>query len=249
MGVENPENIARPSFEGVLIKGRYLIERELGRGGVGVVYLARDQQLHSKQVVIKALQDKSYQNAWFLKKFHQEIEALSRLDHPGIVTVSDAGEMPDGKPFYVMQYVEGTTLRSYLKPEGMEPQRAAQIIQQVGQALSAAHARGILHLDLKPSNIMVQDSEEGEVRARLIDFGVAKIRDPQFTGESEKTGLGGTLDYMAPEQIKGMPAASSDIFALGVIAYEMLTGRRLFRAASTGGPLSASKDQILSETS
>ena len=95
----SPEQTPRPSFEGILIKGRYLIERELGSGGVGVVYLAIDQQLHSKKVVIKALQDKSYQNAWFLKKFHQEIEALSRLDHPGIVTVSDAGELPDGKPF------------------------------------------------------------------------------------------------------------------------------------------------------
>src|SRR5215470_4233135 len=101
-------------------KGRYLIERELGRGGIGVVYLAKDLQLHGRPVVIKVLLDESGENPWLIKKFHQEVEALSRLDHPGIVQVIDSGETPDGKPFLVMQFIKGRDLRSLLSPEGMD---------------------------------------------------------------------------------------------------------------------------------
>src|SRR4051812_21918125 len=119
------ENINTPPEEddpylGTVLNSRYLIEKELGRGGIGVVYLARDKQLLSKPVVIKVLLDKSTQNEWIRRKFNQEIEALIRIDHPGIVGVLDAGDMPDGKPYFVMQFVEGETLRTVLRPGGMD---------------------------------------------------------------------------------------------------------------------------------
>src|SRR5438067_13604204 len=112
----------RGPYEGTTLDGRYLIERELGHGGVGVVYLARDQQLMGKPVVIKILLEHVFEtdaDGWMKKKFRQEIEALARMDHPGIVGVLQAGELPGGRPYLVMQYIEGKILRSVMKPEGM----------------------------------------------------------------------------------------------------------------------------------
>jgi len=158
-----------------LWKNRYLIEKEIGRGGFGVVYLARDQQLLSKPVVIKVLQDETNPDPYFQKKFQQEIEALARIDHPGVVGVLDVGETPDGKPFLVMQFVEGVTLRSEISKDGMELRRVAHIMRQVGQALGAAHDKGVYHRDLKPENIMLTRSSETEEYVKLIDFGIAAV--------------------------------------------------------------------------
>ena len=121
---------------GSLIGNRYLIEKELGRGGIGVVYLGRDQQLLSRPVVIKVLLEQSAKDQWFKKKFKQEMEALARINHPGVIGVLDAGQMPDGKPYLVMQFVEGIVLRLAMTPEGMSFQRVADIIRQIGQALT-----------------------------------------------------------------------------------------------------------------
>jgi serine/threonine protein kinase len=109
---------------------------------MGVVYLARDQQLHSRPVVVKVLLDDAYQSEYVVQKFKQEVEALSRVDHSGIVGIIDSGELTNGRPFIAMQYVEGVTLRSLITPEGMNLERGADIIRQIGRALSAAHKRG-----------------------------------------------------------------------------------------------------------
>ncbi|MBI2819104.1 MAG: protein kinase [Acidobacteria bacterium] len=215
---------AQPTI--ALWKNRYLIEKELGRGGFGVVYLARDQQLLSKPVVIKVLQDETNPDPYFQKKFQQEIEALARIDHPGVVGVLDVGETPDGKPFLVMQYVEGVTLRSEIRKQGMELHRVAHIMRQVGQALGAAHDKGVYHRDLKPENIMLTRSSETEEYVKLIDFGIAAVRDSQVIAQSLPSKVVGTLSYMAPEQAIGKGSPTSDIYALGVIAFEMLTGQR-----------------------
>ena len=209
-----------------LWKNRYLIEKELARGGFGVVYLARDLQLLSKPVVIKVLQDETNPDPYFQKKFRQEIEALARIDHPGVVGVLDVGETPDGKPFLVMQYVEGVTLRSALRKQGMELQRVAHIMRQVGHALGAAHDKGVFHRDLKPENIMLTRSGETEEYVKLIDFGIAAVRDSQVIANTLPSKVVGTLSYMAPEQAIGQGSPTSDIYALGVIAFEMLTGDR-----------------------
>jgi serine/threonine protein kinase len=216
---------AEPS--GSIWKNRYLIERELGRGGFGIVYLARDQQLLSRPVVIKLLQDGTSPDPYFQKKFQQEIEAMARIDHPGVVGVLDTGESPDRRPFLVMQFVEGVTLRTLIGKQGMEFRQAARILRQVGQALSAAHDKGVFHRDLKPENIMVQQLGEDEIQVKLIDFGIASVRDSQIVGgQAQASKVVGTLAYMAPEQVMGQATGASDVYALGVIAYEMLTGQR-----------------------
>jgi predicted Ser/Thr protein kinase len=211
-------------YLGSKIKDRYLIERELGRGGIGVVYLARDTQLMSRPVVIKILLEESSQNDWFKKKFYQEMEALARLDHPGIVGVLDAGQLSDGKPYLVMQFIEGESLRHVMKYEEMNLKRVGNIIRQICHALTAAHDKGIYHRDLKPENIMVQQEDQ----IKIIDFGIATVKDSQVATTKDTTTVAGTAWYMAPEQLMGKPTAASDIYAAGVIAYELVTGHRPF---------------------
>lgn len=166
-----------------------------------------------------------------MQKFRAEMEALSRIDHPGIVGLLDAGETTSGKPFLVMQFVEGESLRSAIPREGMELPRAANILRQLGQALSAAHEKGVYHRDLKPENVMLQRFG-GEEIARLIDFGIATVRDSVAGEDGKTTMVAGTLHYMAPEQLLGKPTHQSDIYALGVLAYELVTGRAPFNVKS-----------------
>jgi serine/threonine protein kinase len=214
---------------GKTIDERYFIESELGQGGVGAVYLASDRKLHDKHVVIKILLDKSLQNSWVVQKFQQEKEALARVDHPGVVGILDTGELPDGKPYLVMQYIDGVTLRSQIKPEGMPFDRAAEMIKQMGRALGAAHDKGIFHRDLKPENIMLQNFGRGEEQVKIIDFGIAKLKDSMIAPSTMTGATAGTVAYMAPEQLGGRPtSAATDIFALGAIAYEIITGRKPF---------------------
>ncbi|HEX6188257.1 MAG TPA: serine/threonine-protein kinase [Pyrinomonadaceae bacterium] len=217
------------SLLGLTIDNRYFVEKELGRGGVGAVYLARDRKLHDKAVVIKVLLEKSLQNSWVVQKFQQEKEALARVDHPGVVGILDNGELPDGKPYLVMQYIDGSTLRSQIRPEGMPLEHAAELIKQIGRALAAAHDKGIFHRDLKPENIMLQRYGAGEEQVKIIDFGIAKLKD-SLVAESTLTGAtAGTVSYMSPEQLSGRPvSAAMDIYAMGVIAYELVTGRKPF---------------------
>src|SRR5437588_4407013 len=218
---------------GTILNNRYLIEKELGRGGMGVVYLARDLQLVSRPVVVKLLLEDSIQNSWIVKKFRHEIDALSRVDHPNIVGIFDAGEMADGKPYIVMQYVEGINLRSALDRSGMDFGRAANLFRQIGRALSAAHEKGIFHRDLKPENIMLQTLSDGDEQAKVIDFGIAKVKDSIMAPSTNTTQTAGTVLYMAPEQLEKQPiTAASDTYSLGIIAYEVLTGRRPFNPES-----------------
>lgn len=230
--IEEAVEMKQLSLLGVMAKGRYLIEKEIGRGGVGAVYLARDTHLLSRPVVIKVLLEESDQSEWFKKKFRQEMEALARIDHPGVVGVFDAGQLPDGKAFLVIQFIDGVSLRSLIRYEGMELDRVANIIRQVAHALSAAHDKGVIHRDLKPENIMLQSLGENEDQVKLIDFGLATVKDSQVASSRETTTVAGTVAYMAPEQLRGKPTASSDIYAMGVIAYEMVTGRRPFNPRS-----------------
>src|SRR5712675_534807 len=141
---------------GVQLKGRYLIERELGSGGFGTVFLARDTQLHNKAVVVKILRDLR-DDGWARKKFVAECQALARINHPGVVQVLDDGETIDHQPFLVMQFVDGVALRSAIGDGGMDLSRVARIAEQISQALTAAHEHGVIHRDLKPENVMLCD--------------------------------------------------------------------------------------------
>jgi serine/threonine protein kinase len=230
----DPTVLPRPEgLIGQTLDGRYFVEKEMGHGGVGVVYLARDRRLMDKCVVVKVLLERWLQDEWIVNKFLHEKEALARVDHPGIVGILDAGELADGKPFIVMQCVEGVTLRSVLRPEGMSLGHAARIIGQVADALGAAHEKGILHRDLKPENIMLHLLGGGGEQAKIIDFGIAKVRGSMVAPSTVVSATVGTIAYMSPEQLGAEPLTpASDIFALGAIAYEMLTGRRPFNPDS-----------------
>jgi serine/threonine protein kinase len=223
-------------YLGMLLKDRYLIQNKIGHGGISAVYLAVDRQLLSRPVVIKVLLDShlgSQLGDWFKRKFRQEMEALARIDHPGVVGVFDSGEMPDGKAYLVMQFVEGVTLRSVLRSQGIDFDYAGNIMRQIGQALSAAHDKGVFHRDLKPENIMIQDLGEGSVQVKLIDFGIARVKDSQVSAETDISKVPGTLPYMAPEQLRGWPTAASDVYAMGALAYEMVTGSPPYKAESS----------------
>ncbi len=218
-----------PTLIGMTLDSRYFIQKELGQGGVGTVYLARDRKLHDKPVVIKVLLEKSLQNSWVVQKFQQEKEALARVDHPGVVGILDNGELPDGKPYLVMQFIDGVTLRSLIRPEGIPLELAAELIKQIGRALAAAHDKGIFHRDLKPENIMLQSYGGGEEQVKIIDFGIAKLKNSIVAPSTVTGAAAGTVSYMAPEQLSGRPvSAAMDIYAMGAIAYELVTGRKPF---------------------
>lgn len=208
---------------------RYEFERELGRGVFGVVRLARDRKIHSRRVVIKYLlraEGLSFDDVSFRTMFERETSALAWINDPHVVDVYDYGWTPEGQPFIVMKYIEGKTLRAAMDGRAMKPERAANIVSQLGSALSAVHDAGVVHRDLKPENIMLKSSSNDEF-AILIDFGVAKTEVSQ-AGKSEQKTVAGTPVYMAPEQLRGHPVPASDVWALGVVAYELVTGRRPF---------------------
>jgi serine/threonine-protein kinase len=232
-GLNRTAFIESDGLAGALLNGRYQVEREIGRGGFSAVYLARDRQLHSRAVVVKVLLDEAFSNDWVVAKFRQEVEALSRLDHPGVVGIIDVGDLPGGKPFIVMQYVDGVTLRSLMRPEGAPLELAAEVIRQTGRALGAAHDSDVIHRDLKPENIMLRQPADGEVQVKVIDFGIARVKDSLVKPSTETGKLAGTILYMSPEQLSGRTLTpASDVYALGVIACELVAGRRPFNPES-----------------
>ena len=162
---------------GVLLNDRYLIVRELSSGGFGKVFLAQDQQLHNRSVVVKIQLDRAIDDPWFEKKFNEELHALALIDHPGVVGALDSARTPDGRPFLVMQYVEGQPLRAAMASDGMPLDRAANIVRQIGQALSAAHDKGIWHRDLKPENIMLQMLPGGDEPVSYTHLDVYKRQE------------------------------------------------------------------------
>jgi Protein kinase domain len=209
--------------------GRYLIDRELGRGAMGVVYLATDPQLH-RQVAVKtcALPDglSEEQVALFRERFLREARAAASLSHPGIVTVYDAGEDETlGLPYIAMEYVAGQTLRQRLEKGGsLDPAWVLSFGAVLADALLQAHRAGIVHRDIKPANILIRD---GDGAVKLADFGVARLKASDLTQSGVPLGSPG---YMSPEQVKGADLdGRSDLFSLAVVLYEALCGKRPFR--------------------
>jgi len=214
------ENSSSRIADGFELKGRYRIEKLLNQGGFGTIYLARDLQLNSRAVVVKVLLERVANDEWFRRKFSEEIAALARINDPGVVQVYDSGVLDEGQPYMVMQFVEGETLRKTIRPGGMDLARAARLLRSAGRALSAAHEKGVVHRDLKPDNLMVRADDQ----ITLIDFGIASVADAETGHQNERTKVAGTFTYMAPEQFDGKPTAASDVYGLGVIAFEMLAG-------------------------
>jgi Tol biopolymer transport system component len=212
--------------------GAYTIVRQLGFGGAGEVWRAKDERL-GRDVAIKVLLPHLSTDTEKLRRFAEEARAAGTLNHPNILTVHDVGEH-DGTPYLVSECLEGRSLRERLKAGPMSVSEATVAALGVAQGLSAAHERGIIHRDLKPENTFLKS--DGVVK--LLDFGLAKLKlpTPDARADADDTALSmvaGTAAYMAPEQARGEPAdPRSDLFALGVMMYEMLAGQHPFRGAS-----------------
>ena len=208
--------------------GDYELVEEIGRGGMGIVYRAVQRSL-GRTVAVKMLLRRDLATPADLARFRSEAEAAARLDHAGIVSIFEVGEH-DGHPFYSMQFVEGTTLAKRLAAGPLPPREAAALLAKVADAVQAAHDRGVLHRDLKPSNILIDAAGEPKVS----DFGLAKRLEDEMSFTHTGAILG-TPCYMSPEQAagsRGDVGPTSDVWSLGAILYQMLTGRPPFRAAT-----------------
>jgi serine/threonine protein kinase len=215
---------------GQVLNNRYRIDRELATGGQALVYLAHDQHLAQRPVVIKVMRVEGRRSRWLKARFEHEMRALARIDHPGVVGILDVGELEDGSPFLVIQYVPGVSLSELLSQGPIPPGRAAGILRQMGSALHAAHAAGVAHRDLKPGNIMLQQRNDGADIVRLIDFGIAKIDRSGLEPDTTTVLIAGTVRYMAPEQLEGKHSIASDVYSMALVACEMLGGYPHIRA-------------------
>ena len=225
-----------PVDVGSVIADTYKIEALLGRGGMGAVFLASHLRLAGKQVAIKILHTE-IEDVDVIARFKREAEIAARLNHPNIVGVVDYNVAADGTPYLVLDYLEGETLAQRIARGPLALDHVMSILRQVGSALAAAHRAGIVHRDLKPQNIFLVPTEvDGRLVeiAKVLDFGISKIRGSQ-TVKTQDSALLGTPQYMAPEQATGQHAAvdeRTDVFALGAIVYEMLSGQPAFSGAS-----------------
>jgi beta-lactam-binding protein with PASTA domain len=210
---------------GTIVDGRYRIINRLGSGGMADVYCAEDLQL-GRKIALKLLYRRFAEDAEFVERFRREASSAAGLQHPNVVSVYDRGEW-DGTSYIAMEYVAGRTLKQVIQQEApLDPARAGELTIQVLRATRFAHKRGVIHRDLKPHNVMV----DADGRAKVTDFGIAKA------GASEMTQTGsimGTAQYLSPEQAQGLPvSAQSDLYSIGIILYELLTGQLPFDGES-----------------
>jgi len=218
--------------------GSYVVRRKLGEGGMGVVYVGVHTQL-GQEVALKLLLPEVSQNPEIVARFFNEARAASRINHPGIVRILDVGQAPDGSAFFVMELLAGESLAARMRRGPMPVAKACLIVRQVAGGLAAAHRTGIVHRDLKPDNIFLAPDPDvaGGERAKILDFGIAKLTADAQNLSTTRTGtLLGTPYYMSPEQCRGARDVDwrADIYALGCILYELLTGRRPFDGEGLG---------------
>jgi len=215
---------------GIVIGGRYTLQQQIGEGGMGTVWVARQTEPVKRKVALKLVRAGMHSKA-VLQRFEQERQALAILDHPNIAKVLDGGMTPGGQPYFAMELVSGLPLTKFCDDGKLTPRERLELLLPICQAVQHAHQKGIVHRDLKPANILVTTTD-GKAVPKVIDFGVAKAIAGKLTDETMATQFGavvGTLEYMSPEQA-GFSAGDidtrADIYSLGVILYELLTGLR-----------------------
>jgi serine/threonine-protein kinase len=225
MGASIGENVTIRFMRGALIDNRYALLETLGEGGMARVYLAHDNVL-DRDVALKALREQYADDEEFVERFRREAKSAAALNHPSIVQVYDQGRAEDDTYYMAMEYVPGGTLKDRIKTEGpLNPGEAVGIASRVAEALDVAHGRGIVHRDIKPQNVLLTASGEPKV----ADFGIARAASSKTITETNL--VMGTSAYMSPEQVRGERAGpASDLYSLGVVLYEMLTGEQPYRA-------------------
>jgi serine/threonine protein kinase len=238
----NDQTQTRLSLPGTqLLAGRYLLEKRLGRGAMGQVYLANDKNLGTRKVAVKTvrqdiLNSEDLQEGEAIARFEREAMSAASIRHPNIVDVTDFGESDEGVFYLVMEYVEGETLHRLLRREGTLPvKRAVGLLRQIADGVDAAHEAGVLHRDLKPANIFIMTKGRGDGFIKVGDFGLAKLVNQTVTDAASKAtpssrGIIGTPEFMAPEQMQPEIGVDvrADVYAIGTIAYLMLGGRTPF---------------------
>ena len=220
-----------------VLAGRYRMECRLGRGGMGVVYRAHDEAL-DREVAVKVLREELCGDRSAAERFQREARLSARFSHPHVVTIYDFGVVPDAAAFLVMELLRGRTLRQECEVSGkLEPSRVVEVLGPVCEAVGAAHRRQLVHRDLKPENVILADVDGVEI-PKVLDFGIAKLTGIAEVNRHGETAVGlliGTPHYMAPEQLRGEEARPAwDVWALGVIAYELLTGEYPVPASLAG---------------
>src|SRR5438874_8614647 len=230
-----------------LLSRRYRLEKRLGRGAMGQVYLARDENLITRRVAVKTirpdvLSDEDLQEGEAIARFEREARTAASIQHPNVIDVTDFGKSEEGVFFLVMEYVEGESLYQLLRREGtVTVQRALALLRQISAGVEAAHDEGILHRDLKPANVFIVQRKKkdgtlaGDDMVKVGDFGLAKIISQSLSGITSGSGpasrgILGTPEYMAPEQMQTGATldARADVYALGAMAYHMLGGKPPF---------------------
>jgi eukaryotic-like serine/threonine-protein kinase len=226
-------------YIGTVLGGRYRVVKKLGEGGMGAVYRAEVLEV-GHTVAVKLLHERFAGDATALKRFEREAHVASRLDHPNSIAILDFGTSASGASYLVMEYLKGVSLDAVLVAEPLSVGQSIQIIRQVLAVLEVAHALSIVHRDLKPANIFLVDQGRGYNHVKVLDFGIARLRRD---GGSRVTRTGmvcGTPEYMSPEQARGFELdARSDLYAAGIVLYELLTGRRPFEGMSPAEVMSA----------
>jgi len=230
---------------GTILNERYRIEREFGSGGMSHVYLSSDRWRKGHFAIIKTPYAKFLKDRWVIRKFKQEAESLARLKHPGIVELLGYGEFEKLIPFVILEFVEGITLREVISELPTQPKRAAKLFLQIAKAVDYAHSQQIFHRDLKPENIMIQYPEKEKEGIKLIDFGVARIEESFFITSTKTRYQVGTPHYISPNRLRHNPDdRADDIYALGLIIYEMLTGTNPLCQAGSYEELEQIQEQI-----
>ncbi len=223
---------------GTIIDGKYTLEKCIGRGGMGAVYLSQHTSVNKKFAIKVLLQNLVESHPAAYDRFRREAQATGRINHPNAISVIDFGQTEDGTSYLVMQYVEGVSLRRVMERAGnkLPLNQFLHLAKQICAGIAAAHKAGVVHRDIKPDNIMVENVDGQEV-ARVLDFGIAKLKDnQQHTNLTETGALLGTPTYMSPEQCSGDKIDHrTDIYSLGIMFYQMLSGEVPFKAASAPG--------------
>jgi serine/threonine-protein kinase len=223
---------------GRVIDGRYRVEKSIGEGGMGIVYLISHAVL-GKRMALKVLRGEMAKDADVVQRFMQEAQSATSIGHPNIIDISDFGRLPDGSVYFVMEFLDGESLSKMIHRGGSIPMATAiHVVRQIASALEAAHTRGIVHRDLKPDNIYLVKQGHDEHFVKVLDFGIAKVGGAN--SKLTRTGMiFGTPHYMSPEQAAGQSVDQrTDIYALGVIMYEMFTGKVPFDGDTFMGILS-----------